>query len=510
MPIDDSDEGCTCEPQCVLGNPWRAQIASVQIRDGDAIADGADAIYLLKQRGIRNVIMTGVHENMCVMGRPFGIRQLVTQGFNVALARDLTDTMYNHRMAPFVDHFSGTSLMTEHIERHWCPTLTSNQIVGGKPFRFAEDSRRLDPAGEPVKTPSQTHTEPDYEHPSARAMDRWNDLKFGLRIHWGIYSIDPVGPESWPLTRQDLKFQKRYHELYKTWNPVGFDADEWMALMKRAGLEFFVFTTKHHEGFCMYDTKTRVVKRFSLDAPDKLEACDLAYSIMETPFKRDVVKELTDAARRAGIAPGLYFSHIDWYDADFRIDEWHPQRDASYVPENAREGWARMAARHREQLCEILTKYGPLTEVSLDMSMPDPFWPEMVETIKIARRLQPNCLFRNRGIGPYGDYHTPEGWIPDSPKSKESPLPWQVIYPLARWMSYDPDASQYKPGSWIVECLVDTVAKGGRFMVGFGPDRDGRFHPKAIEAVAYAGKWLEVNGEAIYRTRPWTYWKDGD
>ena len=136
LPIDDSDGGCDCQPQCSQGQPWRRQIAALEIMDGDAITDSAEAFYLMRQRGITNVLIMGVHVNMCVLGRPFGIRQLVRQGMAVALVRDLTDAMYNSRMLPFVDHFAGVELVIEHIERHWCPTITSDQIIGGEAFRF--------------------------------------------------------------------------------------------------------------------------------------------------------------------------------------------------------------------------------------------------------------------------------------------------------------------------------------------------------------------------------------
>jgi len=143
LPIDDSDGGCAeGPPPAKAPYPWTREIETIRIKDGDAITDSADAFYLMKQRGITNVIVTGVHENMCVLGRPFSIRQMVLQGQNVLLVRDLTDTMYNPKMPPHVDHFTGTDLVSEHIEKYWCPTITSDQVLGGKPFRFADDRRK--------------------------------------------------------------------------------------------------------------------------------------------------------------------------------------------------------------------------------------------------------------------------------------------------------------------------------------------------------------------------------
>ena len=141
LPIDDSDGGCDCDPRCPSGSPWRRQIEAIEIQEGDAISDNAQAYYLMKQRGIENVIVMGVHTNMCVLGRPFSIRQMVYQGMNVVLMRDMTDTMYNSRMYPFVNHHTGTDLIIRHIEQHWCPTITSNQLIGGDEFRFSDDTR---------------------------------------------------------------------------------------------------------------------------------------------------------------------------------------------------------------------------------------------------------------------------------------------------------------------------------------------------------------------------------
>jgi nicotinamidase-related amidase/type 1 glutamine amidotransferase len=141
LPIDDSDGGCDCSPSCKQASPWRREIETLRIEDPDAITDGVEAYYLMKERGIENVIVMGVHTNMCVLGRPFSIRQLAYQGMNVVLMRDLTDTMYNSRSFPFVNHFTGTDRVVEHIERHWCPTITSADFVGEREFRFSEDRR---------------------------------------------------------------------------------------------------------------------------------------------------------------------------------------------------------------------------------------------------------------------------------------------------------------------------------------------------------------------------------
>ncbi len=139
LPIDDSDEGCdgcaTCQPY----GAWTRQIATLEIHDGDAITDSAEAYFLMRERGITNVIVMGVHANMCVLGRPFSIRQMRNQGQNVVLMRDLTDAMYNSYAAPYVNHFRGTELIVEHIEQYWCPSITSAAFLGGEPFRFRAD-----------------------------------------------------------------------------------------------------------------------------------------------------------------------------------------------------------------------------------------------------------------------------------------------------------------------------------------------------------------------------------
>jgi nicotinamidase-related amidase len=140
LPIDDSDMGCDCQPaKCVIRSPWTRQIRTIDLAEADAITDnGQETWNLLTERGIDNVILCGVHLNMCVLGRPFAIRQMVKLGKNVALMRDLTDTMYNPERPPGVSHFAGTDLVIEHVERYWCPSITSTDVTGKPAFRFKD------------------------------------------------------------------------------------------------------------------------------------------------------------------------------------------------------------------------------------------------------------------------------------------------------------------------------------------------------------------------------------
>ena len=141
-PIDQSDGGCDCEPRCRGGSPWRSQIATLEIKDEDAITDsGVETWNLFAQRGIANVIVCGVHTNMCVIGRPFGLRNMAQHGKRVVLVRDLTDTMYNSRRKPFVSHFRGTELIVEYIETYVCPTITSADLTGKPPFAFKRPTK---------------------------------------------------------------------------------------------------------------------------------------------------------------------------------------------------------------------------------------------------------------------------------------------------------------------------------------------------------------------------------
>jgi alpha-L-fucosidase len=383
---------------------------------------------------------------------------------------------------------------------------------------------------------------PEYHWAPTSAYEAFRDMKFGIRLHWGIYSIWHRGAESWPFLNMSFADRQKYNDLYKTWNPAGFNAEEWMTLFADSGLKMFAFTSKHHEGFSMFDTKTRVRQRVNWTASGgpKIEDCDLAYSIMETPFRRDIIKELCDAAHKRGIKVDLYFSHPDWYDADFRpygedplqvpdspqLYGWRPsdgsveafwakrkvRLDDKYVtvPDPTPLEVDRMVRRHRAQLTELLTNYGTIDMLGLDIHWGPKVWPQMRETILKLRQIQPNVMLRNRGIGSYGDYYTPERVVPSGHVTSE--VPWLVIYPLGSDFSYEPDPAKHKGTNWIVHNLVDSVAKGGGFMVGVGPSANGQFNPEAAKQLRATGEWLKVNGEGIYatRARDGSLWSEGE
>jgi alpha-L-fucosidase len=563
LPIDDSDGGCDDDPPCQLGTPCYREIDTLQIKEGDAITDSAEAFFLMRQRGITNVIVMGIHENMCVLGRPFAIRQMVDQGQNVVLIRDLTDTVYNPQKKPYVDHFTSTDLMTWHIEKYWCPTITSDQIIGGSPFRFSADTNAPRIFRNYVKLPPDDgHAQlvssyvedtpnPDYSQASDAARAAFREMKFGVRIHWGVYSelggvaspsflktpyeagmsneqrqayqelyrtfhswaVDSGlgGVASPSFTKMSNEQRQAYQELYRTFNPVNFNADAWMNLFQTNGARIFAFTSKHTDGFSMFDTHTRVRRRVNWTAPGgpQIEDCDFAYSIMDSPFHRDIVKELTDSAHRHNMKIDLYFIHPDWYDADFRPFYNHPFPGRVNKTEHP-EQWDHFVQRHRQQLTELLTHYGKIDLICLDEVFDQTAWLDLRQTMKIIRHIQPDVMFRARGIGNYGDYFTPEHFVPGS--KQKTDMPWMAIEHLSDIWGYQPDATKYKNGAWIVSNLVDCVAKGGNFMVGLAPDATGNFHPKEIAALQYTGAWLKTNGEAIFNTRPLPGdgWKDGD
>jgi len=504
---------------------------------------------LCRQRGITHLLYIGDAANMCVINREFGMIQMRRLGLQTVIVRDLTNAMtfygYNpdtKKLDPNITPAVGTAKAVEYIEEKIGPSVEGRQIMeaameSAKCHARARNNRlpETDHHWKKVQSFIEPLPVPEYPYASEAAYEAFQDIKYGVRIHWGLYTLMHQAGESWMLLSMSHQKRQQYQELYKTFNPSDFSAEAWMKLFEDSGLRMFAFTTKHHEGFSLFDTKTRVRQRVNWTAPGgpAIEDCDLAYSVMETPFHRDIVKELCDAAHRHGIKIDLYFSHPDWYDADFRMYGYHPMMTPegkdilipgefedvpryhggafqAMGPNHTPQQRQRMIQRHRQQLKELLTHYGKIDMMCLDQWMAGDIWPEMRQTMLELRKIQPDVMFRARGIGSYGDYYTPEGFVPGSKENTN--MPWFVINCLGSTFSYDGEAKNYKGAGWIISNLVDTVSKGGNFMVCIGPDEKGKFHPTAIEQLHEAGAWLKVNGEAIYATRPRAgqLWKEGD
>jgi alpha-L-fucosidase len=304
--------------------------------------------------------------------------------------------------------------------------------------------------------------DPDYHNAPAAAIEAWKDRKFGMRIHWGPYSVLGLDA-SWPLQGSSKEFQETYFTLYQLFNPTDFNADDWAEFAERAGMKYFVFTTRHHDGFCMFDTKTtvdsirRVPRKKNVGIGDT-ESCRIHYSMMDTLYPNDIVAALARAFRKKDLGVGFYYSWPDWHDPDARDDEHNMFYDAHAAPDPQRT--QRFMERVREQIRELCSNYGDLFEISFDASLPHSVWEEVVKTVKMARSLQPSVMFRERGIGPYGDFTTPEHWIPEDPLKKPLAMPWEAIEQLGSQWAYQPNDT-YKSKEWLLGTLIDVVAKGG-------------------------------------------------
>jgi len=366
--------------------------------------------------------------------------------------------------------------------------------------------------------------DPDYAHAGKEAIERWMDWKLGLRIHWGVYSVLGVDA-SWPLAGASPEFKNIYHTLYQEFDPIGFDADKWMDLMRRGGIKYFTITAMHCDGFSLWPTARtlqglrRESKRGAGLGP--VTETNIHYSIADTPYKKDILGQLVAAARKKDIGIGFYFSHENWLDPDFAWHRYdasnvrydHPKFDKAADPAR----WQRFIDKERLQLRELASNYGPLDDLSFDCSWPAEAFPDLVEIVKMVRQLQPHVMMRNRGVQQYGDYGTPEMNIPpdsDPLAAKTTSgaegrvMPWQLIYHIGQAWAYLP-ADHYQSKEWILATFIEVVAKGGNMQLGFGPPATGEWQPEMVERLEYLGDWLKVNGEAIYATRPWQRWNEG-
>ncbi len=335
----------------------------------------------------------------------------------------------------------------------------------------------------------------------------------GFFMHWGIYSQWGC-IESWPLVEVDKwarpddlpawiergkdmeRFKHDYWLLPKTFNPVKFDPRRWAATAKAAGMKYVVFTTKHHDGFCMFDTR---LTDFRITAPD-------------VPFHANahsnVVREVFNAFRREHFAIGAYFSKADWHCPDY----WSPEapardRNPNYDPLKQPEEWRRFVEFTHGQIEELMTGYGPIDVLWLDAGQVRPPQQDlqMERLAAMARGHQPRLIVVDRTMGGrFENYRTPEQEVPEKPL----PYVWETCMTMGDQWSFKP-GDKYKSTHRLIHLLVDIVGKGGNFLLNVGPQPDGELPAAAVERMKEMGEWLKVNGEAIYGTRPVAPYKDG-
>ncbi|MGA3328516.1 MAG: alpha-L-fucosidase [Terriglobia bacterium] len=373
--------------------------------------------------------------------------------------------------------------------------------------RFEELNKALDRGA--MQRGWATQVDPSYQHAPQAAIEAFKDRKFGIRIHWGLYCL--IGSDaSWALAGANKQFWDTYNVFYQFFNPTSFDADAWMDLFEQAGVRYFTFTTKHHDGFSMWPTKTMqeslklTPQGFGHGGVENVEKVVQSYSIQDGPYKKDIVRSMVEAGRRKGMGVGLYYSHVDWHDPAFAWDPFNQYYDPHFTRESDPARWQTFIAHEREQVRELMSEYGRIDYLDFDIGWPQAAAQDLAKITMEVRKMQPDVIIRGRGIGAYGDYYTPEREIPGGPSQGV----WKVIYPCGTAFSYRPN-DLYKTAEWIVESLIGITAKGGNFEVGFGPMPNGEWPPETVERLKYAGSWLSVNGVAIYNTRPRKIFHEG-
>ena len=354
-----------------------------------------------------------------------------------------------------------------------------------------------------------------------KKLQWWSDAKFGLLMHWGTYSQWGI-VESWSICPEDedwcrrkgpygndyFQYKQAYEKLITTFNPVKFNPEKWAAAAKDAGMKYVVFTTKHHDGFCMFDTKQTDYKITGADCPFSINP------------KSNVAKEIFTAFRKEGFGTGAYFSKPDWHSPYYWDPKFPPlDRNVNYDIKKYPEKWNQFKDFTAKQIKELMSDYGPVDILWLDggwvqpMTETSPRWGrlpvdqdiDMPKIASMARKLQPGLLVVDRAVeGKYQDYLTPEQKIPDEPL----PYPWETCMTMATSWSYVPN-DKYKSSNELIHTLARIVSRGGNLLLNIAPSPEGEFDDTAYSRLKDISVWMKINGEAIYETQAFAPFQSG-
>jgi len=328
-------------------------------------------------------------------------------------------------------------------------------------------------------------------------MKWWRNARFGMFIHWGLYAVPAgewkgeytKGAGEWIMNDMHIPADE-YEQIAKDFNPVKFDANAWVSLAKNAGMKYIVITSKHHEGFCLWDSKVS------------------EYDVMDaTPFKRDILKEMSEACRREGIRLCFYHSIMDWHHPDAQR-LFSPKYDTKKTNPN----FKRYVTDYlKPQLKELLTGYGPIGVLWFDGEWIRDWTPKLgQDTYNYVRSLQLDVIVNNR-VGNYrkgmgglnkkgksaGDFGTPEQEVP------ANGLPgvdWETCMTMNDTWGYKANDDHWKSDKKLIQYLVDITSKGGNFLLNVGPTSEGLIPQASVERLTAMGEWMKVNGESIYGT----------
>lgn len=350
----------------------------------------------------------------------------------------------------------------------------------------------------------------EYEWPNdqlvCNKLDKWQDKKFGVIFHWGLYAVPGI-VESWRLCSEDEdwigrdstatydKYKEWYWGLSQKFNPVKFNPEQWAQVAKNAGMRYVVFTTKHHDGFAMFDTKQ---SDFSI-----------AHGAFKENPRADVAKYVFEAFRKKDFMIGAYYSKPDWHSEYYWWPRFAtPNRNVNYSVEKHPWRWNKFKEFTYNQIGELMNNYGSIDILWLDGGWVAPPKQDidMAKIAQMARKAQPGLLMVDRTIhGPFENYQTPEQTIP----KQQLAYPWESCLTLGYDWGYVP-TDKFKSPAKVIHTLIEVVAKGGSLLLGVGPSPEGLIPGAVVTRLNKIGAWMNINGASIYNTRITPFYHDAN